>query len=155
HSLVTHADAVGDGGGAERLRNTPRGADALAALFREPVEVGITRGDVAEERCDPDHRLLEIFVGEADGPEHGPVRGPPGSARCGQTGASESVSHGGNPQSHLRGANGVIDTIRPCCYRDTTRAGHEVWGSFPGGANTGDWWEKYGRPVCTVSACEL
>ena len=49
HALVAHHDAVGGGWGAEDLRHAAGGADALAALAGQAVEVGVARGDVAEQ----------------------------------------------------------------------------------------------------------
>ena len=73
HALVAHHDAVGGGRGAEDLRHAAAGADALAALAGQAVEVGVAGRDVAEQRGDADHRPVEVVVVEADGPQHGPV----------------------------------------------------------------------------------
>ena len=48
HALVAHHDAVGGGRSAEDLRHAAAGADALAALAGQAVEVGVARRDVAE-----------------------------------------------------------------------------------------------------------
>src|SRR5262249_22694636 len=76
HALVTHHDAVGGGRGAKDLRYPARGANALTALAGQAVEVGVARGDIAEQRRHADHWPAEVVVEETDGAQHGPVGRP-------------------------------------------------------------------------------
>jgi len=64
---------VGGGRRAEGLRDAASGADALAGLARQAVEVGIAGRDLAPQRGHPEHRLGEVVIVEADGPQHGAV----------------------------------------------------------------------------------
>src|SRR5207253_4962693 len=85
----------------EDLRHAAGGADALVSLAGEPVEVGVARRDVAEQRGDADHGAGEVVVEEADGAEHGPVGGASG-AFGGQAAAALAV--GGHGRSCAAGA---------------------------------------------------
>jgi hypothetical protein len=93
HALVAHHDAVGGGGRAEDLRHAAGAADALDALARQAVEVGVARRDVGVQVGDADDRPVEVVVVEADGPKHGAVGGAARSVGGGQAGAVRPIGH--------------------------------------------------------------
>ena len=71
HTLRAHADAVGDGDCVEINGLAASGVDALLRVLAEFAEVDVARRHVAGGRGDGDLGFFEIFVGEADGAQHG------------------------------------------------------------------------------------
>src|SRR5262249_43588410 len=76
HALVAHHDPIGDGGRTEDLWNRSASPDALAPLAGESIKMGITRGNLTEERSNADDRAVEIFVKKANRAKHRPVGRP-------------------------------------------------------------------------------
>ena len=68
------------------------GAHRRLGPVREHVEAGIARRDRAVAVGDPDDRLAEVAVAEADGAEHGAVGGALDAG--GDCVAAEGVGHG-------------------------------------------------------------
>jgi hypothetical protein len=71
HRLVAVRNAVGHGDGVEDDGLAAAGVRAFLGFERELVDVHVARRDVGPSGRDADERLLEIFLGEADGIQHG------------------------------------------------------------------------------------
>jgi len=74
HAGCAHADSIGNGDGAKNDRLAARGVGTRGGVAGELVDVHIARSDHAPGGGHAHDRFLEIFVLEADGPEHGPIR---------------------------------------------------------------------------------
>src|SRR5262249_7888032 len=110
HALVAHHDAIGGRRCAEDLGHAAAGADALAALAGQAVEMSVAGGDVAEEGGDTDHGPGEIPVVEAAGPQDGAVGGAIGNLATGglQAGTLWLRRHAGqSPESVMPSRAGV------------------------------------------------
>jgi hypothetical protein len=79
HAERAHADAVGDGDGAEDDRLAAGGIGARARLPGELVDVHVAGGKHAPGGGDAHDGLLEIGVLETDGAEHRAVGGAVGA----------------------------------------------------------------------------
>jgi hypothetical protein len=95
---MAHHNAVGGGGGAKDLRYAAASENAFTAFTRQAVEVGVAGRDVTEELGNADDGPLEIVVLEADGPQHGAVRGAAGAFGGETAGGVALGRHGGFPQ---------------------------------------------------------
>src|SRR5437764_1482743 len=69
---------------------------ALDGVARKPIEMGVARRDIAEQRSDTDHGPGEVVVMEADGAQHGAVRGAAWSGGGETAGMSTLGRHGCN-----------------------------------------------------------
>ena len=71
HALGAHGDAVGDGDGVELHGGAAGGADAFLDFDRELAQVVVARHGLDPGIGHADDGFGQIFVGEADGLEHG------------------------------------------------------------------------------------
>ena len=76
HALRTHGNAIGDRDGVEDHRFAARFVHPQGHVHREVVDMNVARRHLAPGRDHADLRLVEIFLLEPDGVEHGPARRP-------------------------------------------------------------------------------
>ena len=94
----------------------PAARTAASARSREHVEARVAGRDRAVAVGDPDDRLAEVGVAEADGAEHGAV----GRAldAGGDRGAAEVGGHGGNVAEGERLSSDGVDGAEGACRTD-------------------------------------
>src|SRR5262249_16537913 len=79
HALGSHRDAIGHRDRVELDRRTAGGPDPFLHLLGQLAVVCIARRELDPAVGHTDERLLEVFVGEADGSEVGARGGPVGA----------------------------------------------------------------------------